>query len=78
MLVKVLETAYRDDELECILQEAMKPVFYDDEVLGKFELDKRVKLFEQEICWAGEAGNLYLDWNEDEKMMEEQQTLLTA
>ncbi|MGR5909034.1 hypothetical protein ACT7DL_30970 [Bacillus paranthracis] len=43
MLVKVLETPYKDDELEIILQDAMKPLFYHDEMLGVFELDKRVK-----------------------------------
>ncbi|QED46920.1 DUF2262 domain-containing protein [Cytobacillus dafuensis] len=69
MLVKVLETAYRDDELEMILQESMKPVFYNDEVLGKFELEKSVKLFEKEIFWAGEEGTLYFDWDEDENTM---------
>lgn len=69
MLVKILETAYRDDDLEMILQDSMKPVFYNDEVLGTFELDKSVKLFEQKISWAGEEGNLYFDWDEDVNIM---------
>ncbi|MBS4192440.1 DUF2262 domain-containing protein [Bacillus sp. FJAT-49705] len=69
MLVKVLETTYRDEELEMILQESMKPVFYNDEVLGTFELDKSIKVFEKNISWAREEGSLYFDWDEDENMM---------
>ncbi|WP_203362763.1 DUF2262 domain-containing protein [Bacillus sp. REN10] len=69
MLVKVLETPYKDDELENILQEAMKPVYYHDEMLGEFELDKRVKTFEKRISWAGEECYLCFDWHEDPHMM---------
>lgn len=64
MLVQVLETPYKDDELESVLQEAMKPVFYHDEILGEFELDKRVKTFEKRISWAGEECYLCFDWND--------------
>lgn len=49
MLVKVLETTYRDDEFEIILQDSMKPVYYNDEMLGEFSLDKRVKLLKREF-----------------------------
>lgn len=69
MLVKVLDTAFRDDELEKILLDSLKPVFYNDEILGDFELDKRVKLFHKKISWAGEEGILYFDWNEDKVIM---------
>lgn len=76
MLVKVLDTAFRDDELEKILLDSLKPVFYNDEILGDFELDKRVKLFHKKISWAGEEGILYFDWNEDKVIMK--QALETA
>lgn len=69
MLVKILDKDYKDEELQVILQESMKPVFYNDEVLGTFELDKRVKLFEKKIYWAGEKGSLYFDWDEDINVM---------
>ncbi|OZI12968.1 hypothetical protein CEW92_03715 [Bacillaceae bacterium SAS-127] len=69
MLVQVLETPYKDDELESVLQEAMKPVFYQDEILGEFELDKRVKTFEKRISWAGAECDLCFDWREDEHIM---------
>lgn len=69
MLVKVLENSYKDYELETILQDSLKPVFYMDDLLGKFELDKSVKTFEKQVSWAGEEGHLYFDWNEDESEM---------
>lgn len=69
MLVKVIDSSYKDEDLEVVLQESMKPVFYNDEVLGEFELEKSVKLFEKRITWAGEKGSLYFDWNDDENVM---------
>ncbi|MBA4537302.1 DUF2262 domain-containing protein [Bacillus aquiflavi] len=69
MLVKVLETSYRDNELEEILQESLKPVYYHDEVLGQFELIKSVKIFERKISWTGEEGCLTFDWYEDHDKM---------
>ncbi|MGE6260077.1 DUF2262 domain-containing protein [Heyndrickxia sporothermodurans] len=69
MLIKVLETNYKDNALEMILQESIMPVFYNDEVLGQFELVKSVKLFEKTVTWAGEEGLLYFDWNEEENEM---------
>ncbi|MBU5213801.1 DUF2262 domain-containing protein [Heyndrickxia oleronia] len=69
MLVSVIEKDYRDDELEIILQESLKPVFYNDDVLGIFELNKGIKVFEKDISWAGEEGYLYFDWNEDRTVM---------
>lgn len=69
MLVKILETEYKDEELETVLQDAMKPVFYNDEKLGQFELDKCVKLFVKKILWAGEEGNLYFNLDEDRSIM---------
>ncbi len=69
MLVQVLDVTYRDNELEKILQDAMKPVYYQDKVLGEFVLDKSVELFEKQISWAGEKCSLSFDWNKDECMM---------
>lgn len=69
MLVQILETNYKDDELEMVLQEEVQPVFYSDAVLGQFELDKRVKIFDKKVSWAGEEGNLSFDWDEDDNIM---------
>lgn len=68
MLVDLIDADYKDDELQNILEEELKPVFYEDELLGKFELDKGLKLFETDITWAGEEGRLYFDLDEEEKM----------
>ncbi|MEC2076139.1 DUF2262 domain-containing protein [Metabacillus fastidiosus] len=69
MLVKVLETEYIDDDLKVILKEAGEPIFYNDDIFGKFELNKGIKIFEREISWAGEEGNLYFDWDQDSNVM---------
>lgn len=69
MLVMVLETVYRDADLALVLKDSLKPVYYIDEMLGEFELNKGVKLFEKRISWAGEEGSLYFDWNEDTTVM---------
>lgn len=47
----------------------MKLFFYYDEMLGVFEFDKRVKVFEKRIFWVGEECYLYFDWSEDKYMM---------
>ncbi|SDY21552.1 hypothetical protein SAMN05421736_101684 [Evansella caseinilytica] len=69
MLVKVVDTAYQDAELQRILQESLKPVYYKDEILGIFELDKAVKLYEKNITWTGQEGKLYFNWEDDERQM---------
>lgn len=69
MLVKVVELECKDNELEIILQESLKPVYFFDETLGKFKLDKTVNLFETKVRWANEEGNLYFDWDEDNLVM---------
>lgn len=69
MLVKVADAAYRDDEMDGILQEALKPVYYEDEILGTFELNKTIKTFEKDIVWGDQEGTLYFDWDEDEGQM---------
>lgn len=65
MLVKILETDYKDGDLEIILKDSMKPVYFNDDQLGQFELDKSIKVFQKKTIWAGEEGNLYFDWDEN-------------
>lgn len=50
-LVEIIDTSYEDKELNEILQESMKPVFYEDDILGKMELDKGVDIFQTSIDW---------------------------
>ncbi|WP_160676315.1 DUF2262 domain-containing protein [Clostridium sp. C8-1-8] len=68
MLIGVASQSTKDEELEKILEESMKPVFYNDELLGQFELNKSVKIFEKEIQWAGEEGSLSFDLDEEDNM----------
>ncbi|WPC39563.1 DUF2262 domain-containing protein [Clostridium sp. JS66] len=68
MLVELIDADYKDEELKNILLEDLKPVFYEDELLGKFKLDKGIKLFETDTTWAGEKGRLYFDLDEEETM----------
>lgn len=77
MLVQVVDTNYQDRELENILQEAMKPVYYFDKVLGTFILNKSIKTFEKEITWAGEEGELYFDLDDEITMREALKTAHT-
>lgn len=69
MLVDLLDPAYEDNELERILEYAKKPVYYHDEILGEFTLEKGVKLFEKRTSWNGEECYLCFDWNEDSPIM---------
>ncbi|MCY8233438.1 DUF2262 domain-containing protein [Priestia endophytica] len=69
MLVDLLDPAYKDNELEHLLEEAKKPVYYHDEILGEFTLEKGVKLFEKRTSWNDEECYLYFDWNEDSPIM---------
>lgn len=70
MLVQVLDPNYQDHELENILQEALKPVYYFDKVLGMFVLNKSIKTFEKEITWAQEKGELSFDLDDESAMKE--------
>ncbi|KNH20466.1 membrane protein [Priestia megaterium] len=69
MLVNILEPEYEDGELETIVKESVKPVYYYDEILGKFTLEKSIKVFERNIAWANEQCELYFDWHKDENMI---------
>ncbi|MCI0764202.1 DUF2262 domain-containing protein [Bacillus sp. TL12] len=71
MLVQVLDKTYEDNELEKILQDSMKPVYYQDKILGEFTLEKTVELFEKQISWVGEECSLSFDWNKDEQIMQD-------
>ena len=58
----------RDGELEAILEELKKPVYLEDEVLGRFTLDRQVNWFEADVDWLGQTVRLSFDWDEDEAM----------
>ena len=52
--------------LEKVLEEQIKPVYYEDEVLGTFTLEKRVNMYEGKIDWFGEEIRMtFLDDDEE-------------
>lgn len=54
LFVQILSSDYKDSELELLLTEYLKPVFYEDAELGKFEKDRAFNEFINEIDWLGE------------------------
>ncbi|WP_257913131.1 DUF2262 domain-containing protein [Campylobacter lari] len=52
LLVELIENNYKDEDLKPILDEYIKPVYYKDEVLGIFELDKGLNTFINNINWV--------------------------
>ncbi|WP_026886026.1 DUF2262 domain-containing protein [Clostridium beijerinckii] len=74
MLLELIDADYKDEELQDILVEELKPVFYEDEILGKFELDKGIKTFQTDITWAEEKGRLYFDLDNKEEMKDSLKT----
>ncbi|RSD28456.1 DUF2262 domain-containing protein [Mesobacillus subterraneus] len=69
MLLRVLDTDYKDRDLDNILQDSLKPVYFNDNQLGQFELDKSIKVFEKKTTWAGEECSLYFDWDVNEEVI---------
>jgi hypothetical protein len=57
-----------DSELESFLAEQLKPVYFEDSKLGKFELDRSVDWFERNIDWMGEEISLTFDAHEESEM----------
>ncbi|KRU17340.1 DUF2262 domain-containing protein [Bacillus pumilus] len=68
MLVSLIDTDTQDEELQVILEEAQKPIFYHDDILGTFELVKGLDLFETTIQWSNQECLLYFNLEEDEKV----------
>ncbi|GGG70345.1 DUF2262 domain-containing protein [Paenibacillus radicis (ex Gao et al. 2016)] len=68
MLIKVLEIYYEDQELQELLEESLKPVFYHDETLGEFSYERELDWFKKDVFWGGQNGSLYIHKDIDENM----------
>jgi len=55
LLKEVIESSDTYPELEKILEEQLKSVYYKDEILGTFTLDKSINYFNNKIEWLGES-----------------------
>ena len=70
LLEDIIDTDYKDDDLDIILKKYLEPVYYKDELLGKFKLYKSMNIFEKKIVWTDKKeifvsfGNM---GNEDNK-----------
>ncbi len=51
LLEDIVDNDYKDDDLNVILEKYSKPVYYKDEELGDFELDKSINCFEKNMSW---------------------------
>ncbi|MFP7495311.1 DUF2262 domain-containing protein [Terribacillus saccharophilus] len=71
MLVDILSADHKDPELQLVLEKELEPVYYLDEKLGKFELDKGLDWFEMETDWAGKPCFVYVDAQDEESQMKE-------
>lgn len=56
-----LPVEVEDAALQPILEEQIKPVYYEDEIIGTFTLDKRVNTFERKVDWLEQSINLCFD-----------------
>ncbi|MEI0603576.1 DUF2262 domain-containing protein [Brachyspira alvinipulli] len=52
LLEDIVDNDYKDDDLNIILEKYSKPVYYKDEELGDFELDKSINCFEKNMSWT--------------------------
>lgn len=71
MIVEIIDTCYKDSELEKILQEELKTVFYEDDVLGKFILEKATNSFNTTINWMNSEVSLSFDYDKDENVIKD-------
>lgn len=71
MIVEIIDICYKDSELENILQEELKPVFYEDDVLGKFTLKKASNTFDTTINWMNSEVSLSFDHDKDENVIKD-------
>ena len=51
LLEDIVDNDYKDDDLNVILEKYSKPIYYKDEELGDFELDKSINCFEKNMSW---------------------------
>lgn len=51
LIEDIICTNYKDNDLNIILEKYLKPIYYKDEELGDFELDKAINCFEKNMSW---------------------------
>lgn len=64
-VVKILEHIESEPRLNPIREAYLKPVYIDDEVLGRFTLDREYQWFEGNMDWMGNTISVLLETDED-------------
>jgi len=59
-LLEVIQAPATDSDLELIRQKIQKPIYYQDNVLGKFKYDKQFDWFTKKVNWDMEKGHVYI------------------
>ncbi|MGE6630755.1 DUF2262 domain-containing protein [Bacillus sp. NPDC077027] len=68
ILMSIIDNDTQDDELQTLLEEAQKPIYYHDDKLGAFKLVKGIDLFETNVKWGNQESLLYFNLGEDEEI----------
>lgn len=55
LLEDIIDTDYKDNDLNIILEKYLEPVYYKDKELGDFELDKSINSFEKNMSWINNS-----------------------
>ncbi|OEJ14640.1 hypothetical protein BFL38_07300 [Brachyspira hampsonii] len=69
LLADIIDNNYKDEDLNKMLKEYLKPIYYNDEVLGDFLYNRMVGSFDKEIEWLNNKKVLmaFDDSNENDK-----------
>ena len=67
LLEDIIDTNYKDNDLNIILEKYSKPVYYKDEELGDFDLDKSINMFSKDMLWTDDNISILFE-NIDEEL----------
>lgn len=66
LLEDIVDSDYKDDDLNIILEKYLEPVYYKDDEFGDFKLDKSINSFQKNIYWLDNDISILFD-NIDEE-----------
>ena len=68
LICEITESGKSFPLLEQVLEEQLKPVYYEDGVLGTFTLDKSINTYDGTVDWLGEEISVSFNLDEEENM----------
>ena len=66
LLEDIVDNNYKDDDLNIILEKYSEIIYYKDEELGDFQLNKDINCFKKEMLWTDSNISIFFD-NIDEE-----------